>query len=683
MLQKGPCSDNEQGFLFLMTVTKIIYNNINTNSYTCSWHEISEIMKRLFSLYIIVLIMVLPQYVYAEDDSTIHIEDNLSATIREMLFQPRTTRQTSLDSIEIIVKKHPESPYYNLRMTMLGCVHMRFTPNANVDVIQKLFDEYRPYFEAVENKYFFFENWYFLVESYLFTGQETKAAELARELYLRAVKDNDTQGKAFSTYVLGMFYQMQNLSENAIEYYRLALPLFKEGKNWDLFDVCGINAIEVMKQEGLMDEIPPIFITLDSLADVTIANDMRKPLNLYNVLLTKGICSTYVYGEDKEKIKLYLDKTREIFDTHSDNIVDSIAIQTIERCYARLAGDIVAELKLTKDIYESMKGRQELANLGFETKNLADCYGKIGDYQKANQYLNEYFNLSDSLNMLIKRSSINHVAAEYNLDRLEELNGQLEEEVLYNKKAIMWLLFGVMMLILITLALALFHYRQRAKDLKRVSEMKSAFIRGITHEINTPLNAVLGFSEVIANMANTPEQVNMAALVKINSMRLVKVVNDTLFLSDYDTGTIVDIEPTMVNLASLTNRIRDNVEEVEQCHFIELAGDVFLNISVHEASLEAILFNLMHNAVHHGEPPVFVSYEKTNDNKIVFHVKDSGKKISPDIQKRIFERFYKADTFTDGLGVGLAVALIAAERIGATLEYNDKAEEGNEFVLTI
>lgn len=645
-------------------------------------------MKRIFTLLIFVAVLTLTFVPKTQANSSKPLEslleeDTVASSIRNILYSPRATTKQQLDSISQYVNSNKNSEYYSLRMAMLGGVLMRLTHNANVERIRNLFDSYRSYMEELPNRYFFYENWYFLVESYLFSGQEVTAAELARQLYLQADMEGDLQGKAFATYVLGMFYQMQNLNEYALEYYQLALPLFKKDKNWDLYDVCGINTMDVMIEQGVEEGLMDIFYTLDSLANETIINDMRYPLNHYNVLITKGISSTYVFGDDKERLKPYLDETRALFSKYSHIVFDSIALQTIERGYARLTGDIKTELELTAAIQRNMKERSELANLGRETKLMAECYSKLGDAENAAKYYAEYIELNDSLNQVIKRSAINHVAAEYNLDRLKDLNFQLTEQVTSTKKAVMWLLFGILMLILITLALAVFHYRQRAKDLKRVSEMKTAFIRGITHEINTPLNAVLGFSEVIANMANTPEQVNMAGLVKINSKRLVKVVNDTLYLSDYDSGTIIDTTPTMVNLAAFTNRVRDIVEEMEQCHFIELSGGVFLDIKVHEPSLEALLLNLMHNAVHHGEPPVYVDYSRNSDGKIVFRVRDSGEKLSREVQKSMFERFYKANSFTDGLGVGLSVAQIAADRIGATIEYNDKNESGNEFVVIL
>ncbi|MDO4462793.1 MAG: HAMP domain-containing sensor histidine kinase, partial [Bacteroidia bacterium] len=491
-------------------------------------------------------------------------------------------------------------------------------------------------------------------------------------------------GLALSTYVLGMFYQMQNLNQYAYEYYSQAIPLFKEAKNWDYYDVAGINIIEVMKDEKITDGMEDIFMTLDSLCDVTIRNDMKAPLHIYNVMMTKGICSSYVYGKDVKKLKHYLNQTRMLYDEYSSYVVDSLALNIIERAYARLTGNIQNELKYTLAIHRNMVMRKEIANLGTEIKYLADCYEKLGDTRNAYKYLKRYTEFNDSLNLVIKKSSINNIAIEYNLDRLKEKNLQLTEEIMQSRRVVMILIFGLMVLILISLGLMVIHYRSTTKTLQRVNEMKTTFIRSITHEVNTPLNAVMGFSEVIADMANTEEQKNLAILVKENSTKLVRVVEDTLYLSDYDTGTIIDIKPTKVRISEVLRRIKERLAILFKDSTLDIIGNEELEVELHESSLETLLFNLIHNAMIHGEAPVKVEYGALSSGKIGIKVFDGGKKISKEILEHMYERFYKGDQIVDGLGVGLSIAKIAAERIGATIEYNDKYHiEGKEFIVTI
>ncbi len=660
-----------------------VYNVIALFSYTAPKYY--SCMKRFFSLLFSLVILLHLCYAVSMETSVNKVmnEDSVSRDIRYLL-KGFNEPSSALDSLRYIVDQEKESPYYLVRKAMLGSVMMRLINNANVERIQQLFDEYTPYLKQLDEQYYFYEDWYYLVECYLFSGHVIVAADEARQVYVQAVNEGDKLGLALSTYVLGMFYQMQNLNLYAYKYYSQALPIFKEAKNWDFYDVAGINTIEVMKNENISDGIEDIFITLDSLADETIKQKMQAPLNIYNVLITKGICSTYIYGHDQKKLKYYRDQTRNLFQEYSGYVVDSIALQTIERAYARLTGDVKSELKYTLAIYRNMNLRKELANLGTETKALADCYEKLGDRANAFYYLKRYIDLNDSLNLVIKQSSIDNVAAEYNVDRLTERNSQLAEEVVQSKKVVMWLLFGLMVLILISLALVAIHYRSKTKTLRQVNDMKTAFIHGITHEVNTPLNAVLGFSEVIADMANTNEQKDLAALVKVNSTKLVRVVDDTLYLSDYDAGTIIDINPVMVTLSDVLTKVKSRVELLCNDVCIDIVGNENLEVMAHESSLETLLFNLIHNAAVHGKAPVRVEYGVLDSGKTVIKVFDAGKKISKEVLDRMYERFYKGNQMADGLGVGLSIAMIAAERIGATIEYNDKYHiEGKEFIVTI
>ena len=96
-----------------------------------------------------------------------------------------------------------------------------------------------------------------------------------------------------------------------------------------------------------------------------------------------------------------------------------------------------------------------------------------------------------------------------------------------------------------------------------------------------------------------------------------------------------------------------------------------------------ILFNLLHNAVKFTpEGEIELSYEVIPDKKeIRFLVRDSGIGIPKENQKKVFERFYKVDSFTQGSGLGLSLCQILVQRLQGSLYLDDKYQKGSLFVF--
>ncbi|MDO4462257.1 MAG: hypothetical protein Q4C30_07165, partial [Bacteroidia bacterium] len=169
-------------------------------------------MRIYWFLTILVLSLLCPSISYASVETNVDIamkKDTVLRSIQAIVKSRIEGRAAVLDSLNTIVESETESPYYIARKAILGGIKMRLVNHADVDSIQILFNEYSPYLKQLDEKYYFYEYWYYLVECYLFSGHIITAADEAREVYLQAVREGDKLGLALSTYVLGMFYQMQ------------------------------------------------------------------------------------------------------------------------------------------------------------------------------------------------------------------------------------------------------------------------------------------------------------------------------------------------------------------------------------------------------------------------------------------------------------------------------------------
>lgn len=644
-------------------------------------------MNRSISIIICAIVMLIgfnqsasaADYLYGVD------KDDLSKHIWDLRYEPREVRIASIGELDSLVEVDFKSPFYDLRKALVYDIKMRSLDYSEFDKIYEYSQRSREYAIRLADKSLYYSAWFYAVENDFFGGDIIRASDQGKEMYRSATAEGNKYGQALSAYTLALFFTGEELYHEAYNYYSQALPLFKEMKIWTLYNICAANSIFTLSNLDSQVDVKPLFYTLDSLADVSLNGDHRSPLDIYNVANVKATCASEVFREPKDSLilKKYLKQSRDIYAKYGPEIEQIVPLYDIERSYARLVGDIDNEILYSKKVFDYVENAHDYLNMRIEARKLSESYQRKGDVDEALYYLNRYTVLNDSLTDITKKSIISAMAAEYGLGRLTEQNVQLEEQVVWNKKIRTWLLLGLLALVIAILVVVIRNYKSRNKTLQQVNEMKTDFIRGITHEINTPLNAVLGFSEVIASMSNDPEQVMLAGLVKTNSMRLTKLVDDTLYLSDYDSGTIVNLTPRKVKIKEVLEHVRARVAENMQCEEIYITGDDDVEMVLHEQSLETLMYNLIHNGVEHGKLPVKVYYYKDKSERLSISVKDSGNGIEAGIREKIFERFFKGNTYTNGLGVGLAVARIAAERLGGTVEYNDKQQVGTEFVVTL
>ena len=175
------------------------------------------------------------------------------------------------------------------------------------------------------------------------------------------------------------------------------------------------------------------------------------------------------------------------------------------------------------------------------------------------------------------------------------------------------------------------------EKIQKANEMKNVFIQNMNHEIRTPLNTIVGFADCLA----TPNT----------------------FSSD--------------EIKEISNTIKTNVH----LH-ATLKEEDFTMIS-DKKMIHQILFNLLHNAVKFtSEGEIELSYEITPDKKeIHFLVRDTGIGIPKEEQKKVFERFYKVNSFTQGSGLGLSLCQILVQRLQGSLYLDNEYKKGSLFVF--
>lgn len=231
----------------------------------------------------------------------------------------------------------------------------------------------------------------------------------------------------------------------------------------------------------------------------------------------------------------------------------------------------------------------------------------------------------------------------------------------------------------------------RAAELARVSQLKTAFLSGITHELRTPLNSILNMTRILLSRMDgdlTAEQQLQVTLIQRAATTLTDLVADLLDLARIEAGK------TEVRLASFT--VHDLFGALRGMFRPLLASDevalVFempdheVTLMTDEGKLSQILRNLISNAIkftEHGE--IRVEAATGPDDTLVFSVADTGVGIAPEDQGRIFEEFTQVDNplqkHVRGTGLGLPLSRKLAGLLGGRLELESALGAGSRFVL--
>ena len=226
-----------------------------------------------------------------------------------------------------------------------------------------------------------------------------------------------------------------------------------------------------------------------------------------------------------------------------------------------------------------------------------------------------------------------------------------------------------------------------AKDKAEESDkLKSIFLSNMSHEIRTPLNAIVGFSNLLTSDDNFSAEEKSIFVTTINEKCeiLLTLINDILDLSRIESGL-----PFNTEVCNLTLIIEETLasEKTILSPYVALKKNlpkepVFINAD--SLRLRQLIRNLINNSfkfTHDGFIEVGCS---VNQNKnLIFYVEDSGLGISLKEQKKIFERFYKTDNFSQGGGLGLSICKVIVERMGGEISVQSVHGEGSKFTVVL
>lgn len=223
--------------------------------------------------------------------------------------------------------------------------------------------------------------------------------------------------------------------------------------------------------------------------------------------------------------------------------------------------------------------------------------------------------------------------------------------------------------------------KERAEE---SNKLKSAFLANMSHEIRTPLNAIVGFSELMATEADPDQRKEFADLILVNNTLLLQIISDVLDLARIESGRI-EIVRTKFDA-------RDLCREVAETFRLQVAEGVVLRLEDslprlqledYKQGLHQILGNFVRNAVKFTTKGSITIGFSQRPGWVRFYVRDTGIGIPEEERAKIFDRFYKVDTFTQGTGLGLPICKNIAEQLGGRIGVDSAVGAGSCFWVEI
>ena len=233
--------------------------------------------------------------------------------------------------------------------------------------------------------------------------------------------------------------------------------------------------------------------------------------------------------------------------------------------------------------------------------------------------------------------------------------------------------------------------RDRAMEASRA---RSEFLTNMSHEILTPMNGIIGMTELVLDSDLTANQRDQLAVVRASAESLLAVLNDILDFSKIESHRLT-LEASVFSLTDLvSNTLKPFVVRADQ-KGLELIGDVAADVPAAPVGdphrLRQVVMNLVGNAIkftERGHVAVAVSVEERSAETAFLHftVTDTGVGVPREKQESIFEPFLQADGSTTrrfgGAGLGLTIARALAELMGGRLWVASEAGGGSTFHFT-
>lgn len=214
-------------------------------------------------------------------------------------------------------------------------------------------------------------------------------------------------------------------------------------------------------------------------------------------------------------------------------------------------------------------------------------------------------------------------------------------------------------------------------------QLKSTFLANMTHEIRSPLHAIVGFSDLLSSETDKEVREEYMSLIKTNNDLLVRLINDILDISKIE-ANMITFSYMNVNMPLFMRDIYNTIQlraPQNVMLILDSCPDIVFNTD--KSRLSQVLINLLTNAIKHTQQGSIRFGYSFTATSIDFYVSDTGSGIPQEKLEHIFSRFIQLKGAKQGIGLGLAICKGLVEKMGGQISVTSEENVGSTFRFTL
>ncbi|MBQ6016026.1 MAG: HAMP domain-containing histidine kinase [Bacteroidales bacterium] len=573
--------------------------------------------------------------------------------------------------------KKAQTLYYVVRLknaTRLIPNHTYTTEQQDREILQYMED-----LKEVADKFGYPQYFYYayeIAQNFFYNHDKIiRTMELVQELQQIATQRNDAYGLWMSQRYMVSLYVAQSDYINAKGYILKAIKIYEESKD------------PVVRRQSITRLYCDLADTYVIGAD-SVKINIQKAMKAASLHLDTLRCAYHL-----AKIAAY-EKDHKSFGHYKNYCISDPQIATISPTAPLVFETLDA-------IMEGRFDSKTISSLSIarvrEIKyiaNVAEVYGyKEQGFEIERLLVQKFENQLAQINL----SKITELDARLGNNELQKELATKSEEVLNVTRMVMILLTILLMAIITFLTIHLRTLRKKNKTLREANEKaelanaaKTRFVQNMSHEVRTPLNAIVGFSQLLSlpDGSFSPEEKDEFSNHIINNTKmLTMLLDDILNTTAMDSGnyriTFEDGEAGFICQSAIRSAEHRLQPGVTMTYVPQFEGQHLFRTDPRR--VQQILINLLTNSCKHttkGEIKLGCSL-KENPGEVTFWVTDTGPGIPPDQAEAIFNRFTKLNDFVQGTGLGLSICRDIASKMNGRVYLDTSYTGGARFVLVL
>lgn len=222
--------------------------------------------------------------------------------------------------------------------------------------------------------------------------------------------------------------------------------------------------------------------------------------------------------------------------------------------------------------------------------------------------------------------------------------------------------------------------------LKKLNEELDRFVYSTSHDLRAPLSSVAGLINLAKDNENPQEVKRYLGMMENRVNTLNKFIKD---ITDYSRNNRLEITHERIRVHELANEIWEALKYTPEAQVITFKNEIPENLIIHSDTrrIHVILSNLISNAIRYHDlrkedPYIRLQHHAVNLSHS-FSVEDNGQGIAPEIQKRVFDMFYRGNESSQGSGLGLYIVKETTSKLAGSIHLNSCPRKGSTFTFTV